>query len=74
LSAISFLARLPFLFAQYVPFLVWTTNPGTTAESLQRAAYTIIGLLGVAFATAGFAVAFVATANRHGEAISDVFN
>ena len=74
LGAISFLAVLPFTAAAYLPFLAWTPTPGTAVFSVREAAFVLIGILGVAFATAAFAAAFRIVAARDSTGVYAVFD
>ncbi len=74
LGAISFLAILPFIVAAYLPYLAWPLAPGTIAFSAREAAVALIGILGVAFATAAFAVAFRTITDRHSTDVYGVFD
>jgi len=47
---------------------------GTVAFSVREAAFALIELLGVAFATAAFAVAFRTIADRHSMDVLGVFD
>jgi len=74
LGVISFLAMLPFTIASYLPFVAWTPDPDTIGFSAREAAFAMIGLLGVAFATTAFAVAFRTIVDRSGHGVYEVFD
>lgn len=73
LAVISFLAMLPFAVASCLPY-AWTPDTGTIGPSARDAAVALIGLVGVAFATTGFAVAFRTIAEGHSEGVYEVFD
>jgi hypothetical protein len=74
IGAISFLAVLPFSAAAYLPILAWTPTPGTAEFSVREAAFMLIVLLGVAFATAAFAAAFRIVVDRDSTGVYAVFD